>query len=227
MLQPVLRLSAELADQLMHEIKRTATAGDHCEFRIEALEVQLTHDALMTLLDEEPSRPRFELLLDETELALGEPKARAVVALRRIRVGEEDLGRGLFDQSAADGATQDIARTLRREGHDAVQLAPGLRSIFREALERGIHQQTPELIHPAHEAPPVEELPHEVKEIERDRRTRDLVIKEVRDIKANERMASEARDNHVRLVVEYPGIVPLGRAAPGQEAGVEAFRIGR
>src|ERR1700722_18004535 len=40
-------------------------------------------------------------------------------------------------------------------------------------------------------------------------------------------MASEARDNHVRLVVEYPGIVPLGRAAPGQEAGVEAFRIGR
>ena len=37
-------------------------AGDHSELRIEAFEIQLAHDAVVPLLDQEHARARLELL---------------------------------------------------------------------------------------------------------------------------------------------------------------------
>ncbi len=68
-----------------------------------------------------------------------------------------------------------------------------LRQVFgpslAKALEGGIGQQSPELVHPAHEAPPVEELAHQMKEIERERARVDLAVEKVRDVEANDRAA--------------------------------------
>ena len=88
----------------MDDIDRRSTPGDHGELGLKALEIELAHDALMTLFHEEPPRAGLELLLNELELALGEAKACAVVLAVRVRVRKEDLGRGLLDDRATDGA---------------------------------------------------------------------------------------------------------------------------
>ena len=62
-----------------------AAPGDHRELRIKALEVELAHHALVALLHEEAPGAGLELLLDEPELALGEPEPVAVVL--RVRIG--------------------------------------------------------------------------------------------------------------------------------------------
>src|SRR4029077_16603725 len=106
--------------------------------------------ALMALLDEEPPGSRFELFLDQPEVPLRESKAFAAVGRMRIRVRKENLGRGLLDQRPTDRTSQDVACALRREGHDAIELAPGLRAVLCEVLEGRIREEPPELVHPAH-----------------------------------------------------------------------------
>ena len=209
-------------DELVDEIDVRSTARDHGEFGIKTLEIELADDALMALAYEKPSRAGLEFLLDESELPLGEPKALAVVVPVRIQVREEHLGRGLLDDRAADGAGEDIARALRGERHDAVQLPPRLGSILREALEGGIREQPPELIHPTHEPSAIKEMPHEMKEIERDGGAAHFVIEEIRDIEPHDRVtraawcAREPRDDEILFVVEDPGVVAPCHRTPGR-----------
>src|SRR5580698_9956963 len=107
--QPALRVRAVALDQLTHEIHRRATTGDHRKLQVKAFEIELTHDALMSLLHQEPARARLELLLDEPKLPRGEPETVAVVGRIRIGIREEHLGRGLLDDGAADRTCEDIA----------------------------------------------------------------------------------------------------------------------
>src|SRR5580658_10026346 len=124
----------------------------------------------MALADEKPAGAWLELFFHELELPLGEPKSLHVIVRIRVRIWEKDLGRGLLDQRPADGTAENIARALGGECHDAIQFPPGLGSILREALEGGIGQQPPELVHPADEPSTVEKVADQMKEVERDRR---------------------------------------------------------
>ena len=83
MRQPALRRPRRGVDRVASRTSTAAAAaGDHRELGIESFEVELADDALMTLLDEEPAGAGLELLLDELELALGEPEAAAIVLAR-------------------------------------------------------------------------------------------------------------------------------------------------
>jgi hypothetical protein len=104
----------------------------------------------------------------------------------RISIREKHFGRGLLDERAADGTCEHIARALSGESHHPIQLPPGLRSVLGKVLKGGIGEEAPELVHPTHELPAIQELPDQVKEVERDRRTAQRMIQEVRDVEANE-----------------------------------------
>src|SRR5256885_9382016 len=167
--QPQCGAAPVRADQTPPPLEVTRASRDHRELRLAALQIQPADDAVMPLLDEEHARARIELLLDELEFALAEAEALHVLGGARLAVREEHLGGRLLDDGAADRTVQHVARALRRERHHAIQLAPGLRAIPGKALERRVRQQPPELIHPAHQTPAVEELAHQVKDVERDR----------------------------------------------------------
>src|SRR5438874_5334772 len=118
--QPLSGLSTVQRDELIHEMYRAGTSRDHRQLGIEALEIQLAHQTLMSLFHEETARAGFEFNLHEPEIPLGEGEVAYVILRTRIRIGEEDLGRGLFDERPTDWALQHIAGALRRERHDAV-----------------------------------------------------------------------------------------------------------
>ena len=171
----------------MHARDLAGTAGNHRQLGVEALQIELADDAVMRLLHQEHARARFELLLDEPEFSFGESESFGVFSAIRIGVGKEDFGRRLLDQRSADRALKHIARTLRREAHDAVQFAPGLRAVLGEAFECRIRQQPPELVHPAHQPAAVEKLAHQMKQIQRDRRAGQRVIEEFRHVESDDR----------------------------------------
>src|ERR1700758_2986968 len=106
----------------------TRASGDHRKLAVEALKVEAAHDAVMPLFDEEGARAGLQLLLDQLELTFGEPETAAVF----LGAGRKPLGRGLLDDRAADRAVEHVARTLGREAHHAIELAPGLRSLAGE-----------------------------------------------------------------------------------------------
>src|ERR1700722_4217890 len=108
----------------------------------------------MSLLDEEGAGTGLELLTDQLELALAQAESLRVLLSAGVAVRKEHLGGSLLDQGAADRARQYVACALRGEAHDPVQLAPGLRAVLREGLEGRVGEQPPELVHPAHHAPP-------------------------------------------------------------------------
>ena len=119
------------------------------------------------------------------------PKPSMYSAALASGIREQDLGRRLLDDRAADAAVEHVARALRRDRHHGIQLAPGLRTILRKALEGGIGEQPPELVHPAHEPPPVEQAADDMEEIERDRRARERVVEKVRDVDTEERRSGQ------------------------------------
>src|ERR1700688_1774039 len=129
----------------------------------------------MPLLHEEHARAGLELFLNEFELALGQAESLDILRGVRIRVWKEDLRRRLLDDRARDRARKRIAWALRRRAQNPVQLAPDLEAILGELLEGRIREQARELIRPTDEAPPIKKRPDDVEEIQRDRRTRDLV----------------------------------------------------
>ena len=68
-------------------LNRRGAAGDDGELAREAFQVQLAHDAVPTLLDQEGSRAGFQLLFDQLELALRESEPLDVVLAGRLVVG--------------------------------------------------------------------------------------------------------------------------------------------
>src|SRR5208283_385671 len=114
----------------------------------------------MSLLHQKHPRTRLELLLDELEFSFAQPESVGILPVVRIGVREYDFRGRLFHERAADRTLKNVARTLRREAHDAVQLSPSFRTIFGKAYEGAISQQPPELIHPANHASTIEHLPH-------------------------------------------------------------------
>ena len=90
-----------------------------------------------------------------------------------------------------------------------------------------VRQKAPELIHPAHEPPPVEQMTHEMKEIERHGRPTHLVIEEVRDVEADERVPGELRHHRVLLVVEHPRVIAASELTPAHETGKQPLGVRR
>src|ERR1700675_3892895 len=102
----------------------------------------------MSLLDEEHARTGLELLFDQLKFTLRKSEAVHVLGGIRIRIWKEDLRWRLFDNSAADRAAEHITCALGCKTHHGVQFAPSLRTVFREALEGGVGEQSPEFVHP-------------------------------------------------------------------------------
>src|SRR5882724_11703996 len=140
----------------------------------------------MSLLDQKLARARLELLLDQPEFAPRETEALGVVLNLGIGVGKEDFGRRLFYERSADRTLQDITGTLCGQTHDAVQLAPGLRSVPCKTFERGVSHEPPELVHPAHQSPAVEQPTNHVEQIQCDGSTDKRVIQKLSDIESHD-----------------------------------------
>src|SRR6266404_9596736 len=211
----------------MHTLDLTGSARNHGQFGVKTLEVELTHHTVMSLLDQEHSRTGLELFLDELEFPLGQAEPLRVFPKIGVRVWKEYLGGRLLDQGSADGTVEHVTRTLRRETHHAVELSPGLRAVVRETLESRVSQQPPELIHPTHEAPAIEKLAHQVKQIQGDRRPRQRVVDKIRDVESDDRSTGQSRHHGIPGVIEYPRVVPATHVAPACKSRVQAFRIRR
>src|ERR1035438_3275566 len=115
----------------MHALNLLSATGDDFQLRVESLQIELTDHATVSLLDQEHPRARFELLFDELEFTLGETEAARVFLGTRVSVGKEDLGRRLLDDRATDRTVEHVAGALSRQTHHTVELAPGLRAVFR------------------------------------------------------------------------------------------------
>src|SRR6202451_1825372 len=135
----------------MHAFDFGGASGNYRQFALEAFQVELADHTVMRLLDQKHARARLELILDESVFARRETEALGVFGEVGIGVREKYLCRRLFDESAADGTVEHIARTLRRQAHRGIQFSPGLWTVLGEGFESGIRQQAPKLIHPANE----------------------------------------------------------------------------
>ena len=157
------------------------------------------------------------------------PKPAAYSAGGAGRIWEEDLGRRLLDDRAADADCR--ARRWRFAWHRhmaAFELAPGFRAVLGEMLEGRVRQQPPELIHPAHQPPAVEELAHQVKQVQRDGSARSRVVQEIRDIEAEDRMVLvSSGDDRSSGIVEDPRVVALGSLRTTGRSRRRRPRVGR
>src|SRR5438874_11340549 len=96
--QPLSRLSTVQGDELIHDTYRAGTSRDHRQLGIEALEIQPAHQTLLSLFHEEAARAGSESKLHEVESPPGTGQAADEIIRTRSQFGQEDLGRGLFDE---------------------------------------------------------------------------------------------------------------------------------
>src|SRR5882762_8835329 len=99
-------------DDCLHPGQLTCSARYHRKLGVEAFEVELADDAVVSLLDQEHAGARFEPLLDQAKLLVRESEPFGVLGDIRVRVGKEDFGGRLLDECSADRTVQNIARTL-------------------------------------------------------------------------------------------------------------------
>ncbi len=96
---------------------------------------------------------------------------------------------------------------------------------FAKALEGSIGQETPEFIHPADQPTSVEELPHLVKKIKRDRRACLGVVQKLRHIEADDRAPGKAGRQGIHGIVERPGVIAAAYLAPASQPRMQSFGI--
>src|ERR1700722_18274150 len=161
--QPCGGIGTMRGDDFLHPDQLTCPARYHRKLGVEAFEVELADDAVVSLLDQEHARARFEPLLDQAKLLVREAEPLGVLGDVCIRVGKEDFGGRLLDECSANRAVQNITRTLSGQTHDAVQLAPGLWAVLCEAFECGVGKQPPKFVHPAHQPAAVEHATSQMK----------------------------------------------------------------
>src|SRR6185437_8236067 len=158
--EPVACLAAVALHERLHALQLRCAAGDDLQLGFEAAQIQLRDEAVVALLDQEAARSWLQALPDEPIFALGEAEALRIVLPARFWIGEKDLRRSLLDDGATDGTLQHVARALRCEAHDPIELAPGLGTVLDEGRKGLVGQQAQELIHPAHQSSAIELLSH-------------------------------------------------------------------
>src|ERR1700733_15164948 len=157
--QPLLGPCAVASDQPTHTLNLAGSTGNHPQLGVKALQVELTDDAVVSLLDQEPARAGFQPMPDQPKFALSQTKASGVFLITGIGVREQHLGRRLLDDGAADRTVEYVAGALGCQTHDTVELAPGFWAVLGKALKGRIGEQAPEFIHAAHQPPAIEQLP--------------------------------------------------------------------
>ena len=86
-------------------------------------------------------------------------------------------------------ASNCIARALSRTAENAIELAPDLQPVLGKLLECGVVQETREFIGPAHEPTPIQKCANAMEEVEANRCSGQVMIKEVRHINADDRLS--------------------------------------
>src|SRR6185312_4222488 len=119
-IEPRSRFRPGLLEDPVKPLESTGAPREHRELAVKTLQVEAANNALMSLLHEERACSRLELLLHQPKLTLGKSEALGVLLFRGVGIREEDLGRGLLDDRAADAALEDIARALGRKTHNAI-----------------------------------------------------------------------------------------------------------
>src|SRR3954470_16030253 len=124
---PSCRVIADLGSDAIEEGDRCGPPGKHGELIVEPREVELSHDRVMPLLDQEAAALGGELLPDEVKFTLGEVEPLYVVGRLAAWVGEEHLCRALLDNGVSDRGGQGVTGRLCAEHHHAVLLADGFK----------------------------------------------------------------------------------------------------
>lgn len=80
-------------------------------------------------------------------------------------------------------------------------------------------------MNPDLEAPAVQQLSHQVKQIERHRRADDVVVQEFGDVKSDGRLAREPRHHPIVRVVEHRRVLAARQIAPARQARMSPLWI--
>src|SRR5665213_2623780 len=77
--QPLRRVGPMTPNSGVHTLDLNGASRDDTELGVEALEIELSDDAVMSLFDQEHPRTWFQALFDEPEFTLGQTKADGVI----------------------------------------------------------------------------------------------------------------------------------------------------
>src|SRR5580698_3691062 len=90
--QPRFRIRSARRDDPLHALNLLSTAGNHGQFAVKTLQIELAHDAVVSLFDQEHARAGLQLFFDQPEFPFRESEALGVLDKIGIRVRKEDLG---------------------------------------------------------------------------------------------------------------------------------------
>ena len=93
--QPERRVIAHLGTRHVHDRNRLAPPGQHCQFVIETVQVELDDNGIVPLLDQELSAFWQKVFADQFELGLGQAKPADIVLRLAAGVRQQDPRRGL------------------------------------------------------------------------------------------------------------------------------------
>src|ERR1700738_210969 len=174
----------------------------------------------MALLDQKAPAFGSQLLLDQTELGVGEGEAVDIVRSRSPSIRQENLGRTLLDDGMRDRRRQRIPRRLGAEHHDAVLLADGFELVVGEIATRLISQRLPEFVDIDNQAPSVNQAFNSVKQVHHQRCADGWMIQQIGHVEADE---TGIEADGVLLTIENPAV--RSAETPPLKPGTNALTI--
>src|SRR3954451_2802773 len=129
---PVGRIIADFAPDAVEKLDVRGATGQDGKRVAHATQIELGHDRMVTLLDQEAPALWRLILTDESEFGARKVKPLDVVGGLAARVWEEHLRRALLDNGVGDRRGEGVARRLGAE-----HLPPFIfRIVFRPSLAR-------------------------------------------------------------------------------------------
>ena len=104
------RIIADFAPDAVEELDGRGATGQDGERVAHAAQIELGHDRMVALLDQEAPALWRQILTDEPEFGAREVKAFDVVRELAARVREEHLRRALLDDGVGDRGGEGVAR---------------------------------------------------------------------------------------------------------------------
>ena len=119
-------------DQRFHFLDALRGAGQNLYEARHSREIEARDHRIMVVLDQELTRFRRRAA-DPIEFGARQLEPNEIGVVIGLRIGKEQIGRGLFDQSVRHLGRDDVLGRLGAETDDAVELADGLELVGDEA----------------------------------------------------------------------------------------------